>query len=207
MAEWREQTVGEEIANSVTHGVGAVLALVGGGALLVGGIRSGGSGGYAAAGFASSLASVYLSSTLYHALAFTGYKRALQTIDRVCIHFFLAGSLTPLALHAADPGHSAPVIWGMAGLGAAFEARFGLRYQVLSSWVYGLWLAFGLVMSSGGFYALDWAPIGGFLGGLVCYAIGFVFFWSTKLRFHHAIWHVFVLLGSAVHFCTVWSLC
>lgn len=206
MGTWvtREQTTGEEIANSVTHGVGAAFALAGVAWLGYWALTHGDGWRIAGVGiYGTSLFLVYLASTLYHSLFATRARQVFQHIDRSAIYVFIAGCYTPFALVPlrGPLGYGLlATIWTLAVIGVVLECVLRQRFLV---WSMALYLAMGwlalpiatTLASSLGAWGLVWL-----VGGGVSYTVGVGFFiWST-LRFHHAIWHVFVALGSLCHF-------
>ena len=196
-----------ETANSITHGLGAVLSIAALVLLVVAGALNGGArrvvGG---AVFGTTLVLLYLMSTLYHSLTHRRAKLVFQILDHSAIYLLIAGTYTPfclVTLRGAWGWSLFGVIWGLAALGVAFKAIFGDRLEVLSTAVYlGMgWLitvaALPLYRSLAG-GGLAWLAAGG-----AFYSLGVGFFAWRKLRFHHAIWHLFVMGGSACHFVAV----
>lgn len=201
-------TRGEEIANALTHGVGLVLALVGlpllvlaslsrGDALLVAGMST----------FGATLIAVYASSTLYHAVPPSRAKQVLQVLDHVAIYLLIAGTYTPFTLgvlRGALGWTLFGVIWTLAALGILFKVAFRTRFRRLSTAFYvGMgWVAIvairplALAMPSVGFWLL--------VGGGLFYTAGVYFYVRPSPRFMHAVWHGFVMAGSACHFVAVW---
>lgn len=203
-----EQTAGEEIANAVIHGVGFLLAAA---ALSVGVVfaarHCGAKVVTAMAVYGASMCVLYLSSTLYHALpAGSGGKRVFHVFDHSSIYLLIAGSYTPIVLGATPPAIGWTVfgiVWGLAVAGIVMKAFFTGRLKTLSNISY---LAMGWMIV----FALKplWASIGGrgfalLAAGGVCYSVGWLFYMARSFRFAHAIWHLFVLAGSACHFFVV----
>ncbi len=200
----REQTAAEEIANSVTHGVGLLMSIV---CLVVGvgfAVRSGSPIIVVSVSiYGATLCLLYLASTLYHGLPPGRAKRIWNILDHCAIYLLIAGTYTPYTLGVLSPGWGWSlfgVIWGLAVAGIVFQALFIHRYRILSTLTY---LAMGwLVMVA--VYPM-WRNLGphGFLwvalgGG--CYTLGTVFYAWKNVRFMHAVWHLFVLAGSLLHF-------
>jgi hemolysin III len=199
---------GEEIANTLTHGVGLLLALVGlpllvlasrerGDALLVAG----------SAVFGVTLVLMYASSTLYHAVRPSRTKQVLQMVDHVAIYLLIAGSYTPFALgvlRGTLGWWMLGVIWALAMLGIVFKVAVRTRYPRLSTALYvGMgWVSLVTIrplaqaLPSAGFWLL--------VGGGVAYTAGVFFYVRTRPQYMHAVWHVFVMAGSACHFVAVW---
>jgi len=196
--------LGEEIANSITHGAGAILAVIGLIALILY------SGNYRDAWrvvgfsvFGASLFTLYLSSTLYHAFPNGRIKHFLRLMDHSAIFLLIAGTYTPVLLVAMRGPWGWTLfglIWALALVGLIFELAFLGRFKKISLAIYiGMgWLAViaikpMLTMLPDGL--LTYIVIGGLL-----YTGGIVFYVSKRLPYHHAIWHVFVLAGSVLHF-------
>jgi len=206
----RRQTMGEEIANAITHGVGAVLSLGCFGVAVAFAAARGDAWRIVSAsiyGFMMFL--MYLSSTMYHAAVWRPAKTALNILDHNAIYLMIAGSYTPfclVALRQHSPAWGWAVfgtIWGLAIVGIVFQSFFIGRFRVLSTltyvlmgWtcvvaVYPLWKAMGTM-----------GVMGIVLGGLL-YTFGVLFYVLKHLKYTHAVWHLFVLGGSMVHFFTI----
>lgn len=203
----RRQTPGEEIANSVSHGVGALLSvaaipiLVASAALrhdpwqVVGG-----------AVFGAAALLLYLASTLYHALPGTRSKAVLERLDHAAIYLLIAGTYTPFALGALRGPWGwglLAAIWGLALLGVVFKSVFGPRYPIVSTGVYLLmgWLV--VVAYRPLVHSVAPAGIALLAAGGLCYTLGVVFYAWKRLRYGHLVWHLFVLGGTTCHFFAV----
>ncbi|MDA3904039.1 MAG: hemolysin III family protein [Desulfuromusa sp.] len=207
MAEWTETThytVGEEIANSITHGIGALLS-IGGLAVLVGFASLRGDAWHIASCsiFGSTLILLYVASTLYHSIPLPNIKGILRMIDHSAIYLLIAGTYTPFMLvNMRGPwGWSLfGIIWGIAVTGIFLKTTsFGRRpwislsFYLAMSWIVILAIKPLLaVLDKGGLELL-------LLGGLA-YTGGVVFYAWKKLPYSHAIWHLFVMAGSCLHF-------
>jgi len=203
----RDCTVGEEIANSVTHGVGLVLSIAALPVLVaVAAVRHDTWQVVAGSIFASTLIALYAASTVYHALPPSKAKKVFRVIDHSAIYLLIAGTYTPFTLGVLRGGWGWSlfgVAWGLAALGVVFKTTLGFRYPRLSTAIYVLmgWMilfaikpAIALVPRAG----LLWLLAGG-----LCYTGGVYFYSRDRLRYGHAIWHLFVLAGSACHFVAV----
>lgn len=200
-------TVGEEIANSITHGIGAALSIAGLTLLVVLAAIYGDVWRVVSFSiYGSSLVLLYLASTLYHSVQHPKAKRILRIFDHAAIYVLIAGSYTPFTLVSMRGpwGWSLfGVVWGLALVGIAFKVLFIGRYEKMATAAYVLmgWLvviAFRQMMinlSPGG---LVWFVLGG-----VIYTLGVIFYAWEKLPYNHAIWHLFVLGGSICHFFAV----
>ena len=204
----RAQTWGEELANSLSHGLGLLLAIAGLPVLVLRADHVG--SGYAVAGalvFGVSAVLLYLASTLYHAIPQPRIKAILRLLDHSAIYLLIAGTYTPITLGVLHGGWRwglFGVVWGLALAGLLFKALGGLRFPHVSTVLY---LAMGWVgviaihplwvhMEAGG---LIWLAAGG-----LAYTLGVVFFvLDEKVHYSHFIWHLFVLTGTVCHFFAV----
>jgi hemolysin III len=198
---------GEELANSLTHGLGVVLGL----AALAWMVTLAALHGTArdvvgAALFGSTLVLLYTMSTLYHAVRGPRVKRVFRILDHTAIYLLIAGTYTPfclVTLRGAWGWSLFGVVWGMALLGTVFKFLFIQRFPALSTAVYLVmgWLVF---IAAGPLWralpAMGWVWL---LGGGAFYSLGVVFYAWHRLRYHHAVWHLFVLAGSLCHVAAV----
>ena len=207
----RTQSAGEELANSISHGIGFCAALIGAPILLLEARRSSPGFFLGAVIFAVTLSMLYLGSTLYHAWPQTRGKSVLRTLDHSAIFLLIAGTYTPFTLGPLRGlwGSSIlAVVWALAIFGVILKATRGAsRYPKLGMTLYlGTgWLALIAVrpmMLAIPFAALFWLVAGG-----VAYTTGVLFFVNQRLRYSHFIWHLFVLAGSSCHFLAVLSCC
>ncbi len=200
-------TAAEELANSLTHGLGLLLALVGLVVLVVsaelrGGVRQ----IVGCAVFGASLVLLYTSSTLYHSVRAPRAKRLLRTLDHSAIFLLIAGTYTPftlVTLHGPWGWWLFGVVWSLAVAGITL--RLVLRRRPTALFL-SLYLAMGwcVVFALRPLFAAI-GPAGGALlvaGGLA-YSIGVPFYVWRRLPYHHAVWHAFVLAGSALHYAAV----
>lgn len=204
------QTRGEEIANSITHGIGAGLAVAGLVLMVVFSALNGSAWHVVGTAiFGATLVLLYLSSTLYHALPQPRVKRVFRVFDHSSIYLLIAGTYTPFTLVTLRGPWGWTifgVIWGLAAAGVTFKAFFTGKFDRLSTAIY---LAMGWMI----LLAIQpmWAAMDGWglawliLGGL-CYSAGTLFYsMDQKVPFLHSIWHLFVLGGSICHFfCVLW---
>ncbi|MFA6147055.1 MAG: hemolysin III family protein [bacterium] len=203
----RAQSLGEEIANSVSHGVGLLASLVVAPVLVLSAVRHGGAARIAGASvFAAAMVLLYLASTLYHALPGNRAKRVLQVLDHAAIFLMIAGTYTPFTLGVLRGTWGwtlLGLVWSLALAGVVLTAIGGVRYPKLTTWLY---LAMGwlilvaikplwLRMPSEG---LLWLFAGGF-----AYTVGVVFYAAKRVRYTHFVWHLFVVAGTACHFIAV----
>jgi len=196
-----------ELANTITHGVGLALsicALV----VLVVLARSRGSGLHVVACsiYGATLVLLYLASTLYHSARDARVKHLFRIMDHAAIYLLIAGTYTPFALVPLSEAGGRwlfAVVWGVALLGMIYKIRFVGRFPVLSVLLY---LAMGwfaiLILKP----VLNHVPFGGvrwLAAGGVFYTFGIIFYAWKRIPHHHAIWHLFVMAGSACHFFAV----
>jgi len=203
----RIQSLGEEIANSVVHGVGAALAVAAVPLLVVSAVSRGGAAQVTAnAIFGATLVLVYLVSTLYHALARNRAKKVFRVLDHSAIYLLIAGTYTPFTLgvlRGAWGWALFGVVWALAVTGVALTGALGVRLPRLSTAVY---IAMGWLIVVAIKPLISLLPAAGLawlVAGGVAYTGGVVFYAWQRLRFHHAVWHVCVLAGSACHFVAV----
>jgi hemolysin III len=203
----RRQSVGEEIANSVTHGIGAALALAGLTVLVALAVRAGDPlRTVSFAIYGTSMVLLYVSSTLYHALTNHRAKRVFRILDHASIYLLIAGSYTPFTLVAlrGPLGWSLfAAIWGLAIAGIAFKCYFTGRFERLSVAIYLAmgWLvvvALGPTIRAVGLVACGWLLAGG-----AAYTAGIVFYARGHRLYRHAVWHLFVLAGTVLQFVAV----
>ncbi|OWJ66020.1 PAQR family membrane homeostasis protein TrhA [Inquilinus limosus] len=198
------ETLAEEIANAITHGVGAALAVAGLVVLLVLASLYGGALEIVSlAIYGSTLVLTYVASTLLHAARSARFKHVCNLLDHASIYLLIAGTYTPfllLGLRGAWGWTLFAVIWGLAVTGVVLRLvlRHYGRHIALPLYLGMGWLilvAIGPVWSSLGGAAVGWILAGG-----LAYTAGVAFYVWERLPFNHMIWHLFVLAGSALHF-------
>ena len=203
----RPQSLGEEIANSVSHGIGLLLALAGFAVLLVATLQRGVvSEIVGATVFATTMVLLYSTSMLFHAFPQSRAKRVFQVLDHSAIYLLIAGTYTPFTLgvlHGAWGWILFGLVWSMAAAGILLKSLGGIRYNTASTLVY---LAMGwlVVIAADTVWTLvpKWGIFWLFAGG-VAYTLGAVFFLAERIRFFHFVWHLFVIAGTACHFIAV----
>lgn len=198
------QTRGEEIANSITHGIATLLSIAGLVILVVVSAAAGSAWAVTSLSiFGATLIVLYLASTLYHSITHDRTKRFLKFLDHSSIYLLIAGSYTPvtLVILRGPWGWSLfGLIWGMALMGVLLNAFAWNRFKILSVLSYLMmgWLvvvAIKPLMQTCPKGLILWLLIGG-----LSYTLGTVFYSWEKLPYHHTIWHLFVLGGSTAHF-------
>ncbi|ACN16470.1 putative hemolysin-III related protein [Desulforapulum autotrophicum HRM2] len=198
------QSLGEEIANSITHGIGAALSIAALAILLV---SASGNGdtlrvvSYSVYG--SSLIILYLSSTLYHSFSHGRIKQFFKVMDHSSIYLLIAGSYTPIVL-VSIPGAWGwtvfGIVWAMAVAGIITKIFLTGKYDKISVLFYIAmgWLiviAIKPMLQTVPLKLLVWLLIGG-----LSYTLGIIFYAWEKMPYNHAVWHLFVLGGSITHF-------
>lgn len=202
----RDQTTAEEIANSLSHGIGFLLALAALPVLVQAAAQRGRAADVVAASlFTGTMILLYGVSALYHALPGGRGKAWLNRLDHASIFLFIAGSYMPFllgVLHGAWGWSLFGVVWAAAALGVVSKLLDRLKHPL---WSTGLYVAMGWVvliaavplferMSASG---LAWLVAGG-----ISYTVGaVVYLFDAKVRYAHFVWHLFVMGGSACHFC------
>ncbi|NTV45864.1 MAG: hemolysin III family protein [Chlorobiales bacterium] len=200
----------EEIANSLTHGAGVALSIVG----FISLISQPGTTDdmwriIAFSIYGSALVLLYLASTLYHSVQKPALKYFFRVIDHASIYLLIAGTYTPFLLVSMRNTWGWTLfilIWAIAILGVCFTTIFIRRFRKLSVATYVImgWLAvlsLHELLTSIPSIGIVWLAVGG-----IVYTLGVVFYMWHKLPYHHAIWHIFVLAGSACHYlaiCTI----
>lgn len=197
----------EEVANVLTHGVGLVMAVLGFVVLLVLSISNGDAWQIAGSVvYGLSLIILYAASTIYHTVIERRKKRALQLLDHCCIYLLIAGTYTPFfltVLREAGGWAMLAFVWGFAVLGITLKIVFrdrlnalGIAFYLLMGWV-------GVFAVKPMYDALGMTPIILIIGGGLSYTAGMIFFGWHRIKHHHAIFHLFVLGGSILHYAAI----
>lgn len=199
-----QYSIAEEIANAVSHGLGALLSVAGLTLLIIYAMIEGDVVRVTSfAIYGGSLVTLFLASTLYHAICHEGAKKVLKLIDHCAIYLLIAGTYTPLMLLTLEESIGyimLGIIWTIAAFGIAFKLAFGTQYKFISLATY---LGMGFIslfiihhlyqaLSAGGLALLA-------IGGII-YASGVYFYVQKNIPYNHAIWHIFVLGGASCHF-------
>ena len=202
----RQYSVGEEIANATTHGIGAVLGVVALTLLIVRAWPHGGLALLAAIVYGTSIILEFSASTLYHALTNLKAKKIFKILDHASIYLLIAGTYTPfclVTLRDAGGPTLAAIVWAIALIGIAAEGFWVFRPRWVSALLY---LAMGwlVVFKVGDLIPLI-HPTGLILlvvGG-VAYTLGTIFYVLKKVPYMHSVWHLWVLAGAIAHFLAV----
>lgn len=197
----------EEVASSITHGLGIVLS-IGGLALLVAWAAvHGGPLAVTTAGiFGTTLILVYTASTLYHAIPIAVARPVLRALDHIAIFLLIAGTYTPFTLLVLPPawGWSLfALIWLLAAAGSAMELWRPCHGRRLAATIYTAmgWIAIVAIAPLKASLAVPGLVL--LLAGGAAYTLGVPFYLLRRMRWHHPIWHVFVLAGSVLHYLAV----
>ncbi len=206
-AQHRPQSPGEEIANSVSHGIGFVAAVAALPVLVIGALNHGATAVVGATIFGATTILLYLTSTLYHAIAPNRAKRVFQVLDHAAIYLLIAGTYTPFTLGVLRGPWGWTLfglIWGLAVIGIFLKSVRGIRYPRVSTAVY---LAMGWLVVIAARPLWENVPGWGIFwlaaGGLA-YTAGIAFYASHRMRYAHFVWHLFVLAGTGCHFVAVY---
>jgi len=197
----------EEVANSVSHGLGFVLAVAGAPLLIATAIRRGTLADVVAVSvFAASMALLYLSSTIYHALPPGRTKNAFHVLDHAAIYLLIAGTYTPFTLGVLKGGWGWTLfglVWGLAALGVLLKVFAGIRWHGISTAVYvGMgWLI--IIAAKPLWNSLPLAGLIWLFGGGVAYTSGVYFYLKKNMRYGHLVWHLFVVAGTGCHFVAI----
>lgn len=206
-SDYRVLSVGEEIFNSITHGIGTLLSIAALVILIIFATVKGNTWHIVSFTiFGSTLVLLYLSSTLYHSFTKQKVKNLFARFDHAAIFLLIAGTYTPFVLTTlrGPLGWSLfGIIWGLAIGGVVIRSIFLTRFRKL---MVGIYLAMGwmfiiaIIPLINNLPGISLAFL--FIGG-ACYSLGVIFYSWRKLKYGHGIWHLFVLAGSIMHFFSV----
>ena len=205
----RDQPLGEEIANSISHSAGLGAAIVGTPLLIVQAVQHGGIGYLVGCAiFAATMIALYLSSALYHSLRPGKLKHIFRIIDHSAVYLLIAGTYTPFTLgvlYGAWGWTLLILIWVLALTGVALKVLRRINHPIISTILYLLmgWL---IIVAIDPMYArLPAAGLAWLVAGGLAYTLGTIFFVAdSRLRYGHFIWHWFVLAGTTCHYFAVY---
>ena len=205
------QSVREEIANSVSHGVGFVCAAAATPLLILAAAQSGSALKVVGVSiFAVSMVLLYFISMMYHALPRNRAKRVFQILDHAAIFILIAGTYTPFTfgiLRGALGWSLFGIVWTLAVAGVIMKSTGGLKHPILSNCIY---LGMGWLILVGIRPLWQYLPVPGLVllaaGGLA-YTGGIVFYQAERMRYSHFVWHLFVLTGTVCHFSVIYLYC
>ena len=199
----RAPSLGEEIASSVTHGIGLAASIIVLPFLITVAARDGDAWRITSAAiFGSSLILLYGASTLYHALPRSRAKRVFRILDHSAIYLLIAGTYTPFLLGPLRGGWGWSlfvVIWLLAIGGVVMKSTLGIRWARLSTVVYLLMGWLGVIAVKPLLDRVSPPGLLWLLAGGLAYTFGVIFYAWGRLRYGHAIWHLFVATGSVCH--------
>jgi hemolysin III len=203
----RPLSFAEEFANTATHGVGLALSLAGLVVLVVlAAVRGTAWHIVSCSIYGATLVLLYTASTLYHAVRSPRAKRILRIVDHAAIYLLIAGTYTPFTLVTLRGGLGWTLfglVWGIALAGIVFKLFHPERFPIASTLSY---------LTMGWLVVIAWKPVvaripgsglAWILAGGIAYSVGVLFFSAHKVRFSHAVWHLFVLVGSFCHYLAV----
>lgn len=201
-----ETRLGDILANAITHGVGAACALAGAVYLIVASTRGNAWLVVSCSIYGTTLFLVYLCSTLYHSLVRTRARHVFHVLDHSAIYLLIAGTYTPFMLvgmRGTMGWTLLGVVWGLAAAGVVFKSLAIGRFPAASATVYLLmgWcvvVALRPLLRAVTWHGMLWLGAGG-----LAYSLGIIFFANDRLHYFHALWHLFVLAGSAAHYVAV----
>ncbi|MDR0785883.1 MAG: hemolysin III family protein [Treponema sp.] len=207
------QTPGEEIANSILHGLGGGLSIAGLALLLAraNGLIGGGGGGVLAVTaytmFTATMLSMFLASTLYHAISHEGAKRVFRVLDHSAIYLLIAGTYTPFCL-LAIPGALGWTFfaceWVLAATGITLFSADVKAVKKVEVFIYIL-MGWAIVFSASRLLrAVSALSVAFLFAGGLAYTIGAFFYAQKNRRGSHVVWHIFVLAGAFCHWESVW---
>lgn len=197
----------EEVANTITHGFGLVLSVIGLAALVVlAGLRGEPAMIGACVVYGLSLVILYGASTVYHAVLAPTLKKRLQIVDHICIYLLIAGTYTPFGLLIAGETVGRNLLiayWAIAIAGTIIKLIVRDRFPAINvvSYLAMGWL--GVFAVGPLFNLLGMMPVVLAVAGGVAYSLGVIFFPWKSIKHHHAIFHVFILLGSIIHYAAI----
>jgi len=204
------QTVGEELANAISHGVGFILALCGLCVLVtLAAVYSNVWGIVSTSIYGSTLVLLYVASTIYHRTKSVSLKRGLKIFDHCCIYLLIAGSYTPFALvvlRGTIGWTLFGIVWTIAVFGILFKIRFTGRFKILStlSYIFMGWVC--VIAIEPLKINLSFMEFSLLVAGGLSYTIGALFYGIRKLPFNHTIFHLFVIGGSVCHYISIMSI-
>ncbi|REE92898.1 hemolysin III [Paenibacillus taihuensis] len=194
----------EEVANAITHGLGAALSIAALVLLIVFAALKGNAEHVVSFTiYGSMMLLLYVSSTLVHSFPEGKAKKFFEIMDHSCIYLFIAGTYTPIVLHMVQGAAGWTlfgIVWGLALCGVVFKMFYASKFLFTSTLLYVLmgWI----IVFAWGPLRDHFAPAGLHLliGGGVLYTVGTIFYVWRSFKYHHAVWHMFVLGGSVLHF-------
>ncbi len=206
----RLQTVGEEVANSISHGIGLLAAIAATPFMVVRAVQLGDPAFVVGVSiFCATMIVLYLASSVYHMLPQGRAKRVCKDIDHSAIYLLIAGTYTPFTLGALNGPWGWTlfgIVWALAAFGVLMKSMRRLSHPVLSV---GLYLIMGWIILVAMHPLTQEVPAAGIAwlaAGGASYTLGIVFYvLDTRFKFAHFVWHLFVLGGTLCHFVSVFG--
>lgn len=197
----------DEVANSLTHGFGLVLSVIGFVFLVSLAVYKGDALHIASSVvYGASLVTLYAASTFYHSAVSPELKQRLQIVDHCCIYLLIAGSYTPFLLIVIRGSLGAGLlafVWSLALFGIAMKVIFRKRFNIAGVVSYLVMGWIGIIVVQPFYTAAGLTALLLVLAGGVAYSLGVIFFAMRRVPYHHAIFHVFVLAGSIIHYMAI----
>jgi hemolysin III len=199
----RHQKLGEEIANSISHGAGALAGLIITPIMILNALPLGAAAITAVSIFGATIFTLYLVSCLYHAFPHSKTKRVFRIFDHSAIFLLIAGTYTPFTLTVLPPTWGwtiFAIVWTLAAIGVVLKSLTGVKSSWLST---ALYLGMGWIAVFAAKPLYEALPAWGLfwlIAGGVMYSAGVLFFiYDHRVRYHHFVWHLFVMAGTACH--------
>lgn len=197
----------EELANTITHGFGLFLSVIGFVTLVVLASLNGDKWSMlSCVVYGLSLVVLYAASTFYHSTTSHRAKKNLQVVDHCCIYLLIGGSYTPFGMVIIGDSFGRSLmagIWAFAIIGILIKLFIRDRYPAINVISYLLMGWLGVFAVEPLFHALGLIPVALTIAGGIAYSLGVIFFPWTSIKHHHAIFHVFILLGSIIHYAVI----
>lgn len=197
----------EELANTLTHGIGVLLAVIAIPLLISTSVNLNSLGEIIGVSiYTFSFLLVFSVSTIYHSLFEPNLKKVFKILDHISIYFLIAGSYTPFILFFSNSQSGIillSTLWGLTLFGTVLKIFFIGKFEIVSVIIYLLMGWSILVMPSTFFELIPNLCLNLIIAGGLLYSFGVVFYMWKKLKYHHAVWHVFVLVGGGCHFVAV----
>lgn len=199
--------LGDEWANSLTHGIGLLLSVIGMFILIMTPMQEGDHWKLINFGvYGLSLVLLYGSSTLYHFSRSPELKKLFRLLDHCAIYLLIAGTYTPFTMLLLEGGWGMTlfsIVWSLAAIGILFKIYFKTRFKFISTSIY-LFMGWMVVIAAEPLMArFHYAGLMWIVAGGLFYTCGVIFYVMDKRKFFHAIWHLFVMCGSVCHYLAV----
>lgn len=201
----RPYSIAEEWMNSLSHGIGLIVSIVGLVFLLINSDSN--TAITASAIYGASLILMFLTSTIYHAVSQQRLKGVLKLFDHSAIYLLIAGTNTPFLLVSIGGwlgGIATGIIWSLALFGVTFKWIVKSRYPKISVATYLIMGWFAVLLIYPLYQALPGAGLWLLVTGGLCFSIGVAFYVAKQTKYTHAIWHLFVIAGCSCHYFAIY---